>query len=225
MAESLVYIDYFVVPSEFVKKSLIKEGVDKDKIFVVPFGVDSKKFKPIEKDYFDTFRVAFSGNVCLRKGIPFLIKAWKELKLKNAELNIYGWVYQEVKKYITDREKYNIKIHGFLKDIDKELPKNHVYVFPSILEGSAKAIYEAMACGLPVITTKNSGSIVEDGKEGFIIPTLDVKSIKEKILFFYENREEIKRFGERARKKVEKYTWERYGKNIVDIYELVSDNK
>ena len=221
--ESLSYIDYFIVPSDFVKKSLIKEGIDKDKIFVVPFGVDTEKFKPAEKDYFGTFRVAFSGNVNLRKGIPFLIHAWKDLKLEDAELNIYGIVYPEVRKYLTEREKYNIKVHGFLRDIDRELPKNHIYVFPSILEGSAKSTYEAMACGLPVITTENSGSIVEDGKEGFIIPTLDVESIKEKILFFYENREEIKRFGERARKKVERYTWKRYGENIVDIYELIGE--
>ncbi|MBW9221452.1 glycosyltransferase family 4 protein [Methanothermococcus sp. SCGC AD-155-C09] len=219
--KSLQYIDYFVVPSEFVKKSLINEGVDKDKIFVVPFGVDTVKFKPVEKDYFGTFKVAFSGNVNLRKGIPFLIRAWKELRLEDAELNIYGIVYPEVKKYLTDGEKYNIKVHGFLRNIDRVLPKNHVYVFPSLLEGSAKSIYEAMACGLPVITTENSGSIVENGKEGFIIPTLDVKSMKEKILFFYENKEEIKKFGKRARKKSERYTWERYGGDIVNMYDFI----
>ena len=219
---SFPYINSFVVPSNFVKRSLIKEGIDKDKIFVVPFGVDINRFKPVEKDYSGTFKVAFSGNVNLRKGIPFLIKAWKELKLEDAQLNIYGIVYPEVRKYLTDREKYNIRVHGFLKDIDRELPRNHIYVFPSVLEGSAKSTYEAMACGLPVITTENSGSIVEDGREGFIIPTLDVESIKEKILFFYENREKIKEFGERARKKVEMYTWGEYGRNIVDIYELIS---
>ena len=221
ITQSLPYIDYFVVPSKFVKKSLIKEGVDRDKIFVVPFGVDINRFKPVEKDYFGTFKVAFSGNVNLRKGIPFLIKAWKELKLEDAQLNIYGIVYPEVRKYLTDREKYNIRVHGFLKDIDRELPRNHIYVFPSVLEGSAKSTYEAMACGLPVITTENSGSIVEDGREGFIIPTLDQESIKEKILFFYENRGKIREFGERARKKVERYTWEDYGRNIVDIYQVI----
>ena len=73
------------------------------------FGVDVKKFKPVEKDYNGIFRVAFSGNVNNRKGIPYLIKAWKELNLKDAELNIYGRVYPEVKKYFKDAEKYNIK--------------------------------------------------------------------------------------------------------------------
>ncbi|CAB3289263.1 Glycosyl transferase group 1 [Methanocaldococcus lauensis] len=222
--QSLKYIDYYIAPSEFVKKSLINEGIDETKIFVVPFGVDIEKFKPIKKDYNGTFKVAFSGNVNNRKGISYLIQAWKELNLKNAELNIYGRVYPEVKKYFNDAEKYNIKIYGFVKNIEEELPKNHIYVFPSLLEGSAKSVYEALACGLPVITTENAGSVVEDGKEGFIIPTQDVESLKEKILFFYNNREAIKEFGKRARKKAEQYTWENYGKRVVEIYKLVSED-
>jgi len=223
--KSLKYIDYYIAPSNFVKKSLINEGIDEEKIFVVPFGVDIEKFKPVEKDYNGIFRVAFSGNVNNRKGIPYLIKAWKELNLKDAELNIYGRVYPEVKKYLTDAEKYNIKLHGFVSNINEELPKNHIYVFPSLLEGSAKSVYEALACGLPVITTENAGSVVENGKEGFIIPIQDVESLKEKILFFYNNREMIKEFGKRARKKAEKYTWEDYGKRVVEIYKLVSENE
>ncbi len=222
---SLKYIDYYIVPSNFVKKSLINEGIDKNKIFIVPFGVDIIKFKPIEKEYDGTFKVAFSGNVNNRKGIPYLIRAWKELNLKDAELNIYGIVYPEVKKYFKDIEKYNIKVHGFVKNIEKELPKNHIYVFPSLLEGSAKSVYEALACGLPVITTENAGSVVEDGKEGFIIPTQDVESLKEKILFFYNHRETIKEFGKRARKKAEQYTWENYGKRVNGIYNLVNNHE
>ncbi|WP_048055634.1 glycosyltransferase family 4 protein [Methanotorris igneus] len=223
--KSLNYIDYYISPSEFVKKSLINEGIDENKIFVVPFGVDVGRFKPIEKDHFGTFKVAFSGNVNNRKGILYLIQAWKELNLKNAELNLYGIVYPEVRKYLKNANKYNIKLYGFVKNIELELPKNHIYVFPSLLEGSAKSIYEALACGLPVITTENSGSVVEDGKDGFIIPVQNVEAIKEKILFFYENRNEIVKFGKNARKKAEKYTWENYGKKVNEIYELVNNHE
>ncbi|EHP89546.1 glycosyltransferase family 4 protein [Methanotorris formicicus] len=222
--DALKYIDYYIAPSNFVKKSLINEGIDEEKIFIVPFGVDVEKFKPIEKGYSGIFRVAFSGNVNNRKGIPYLIKAWKGLNLKDAELNIYGRVYPEVKKYFKDAEKYNIKVYGFVDNINEELPKNHIYVFPSLLEGSAKSVYEALSCGLPVITTENAGSIVEDGKEGFIIPIQDVESLKEKILFFYNNGEKIEEFGKRARKKAEQYTWENYGKRVFEIYRLVSKN-
>nr|WP_026183026.1 glycosyltransferase family 4 protein [Methanothermococcus thermolithotrophicus] len=219
---SLKYIDYYVVPSDFVKKSLINEGINENKIFVVPFGVDINKFKPNEKDYNESFKVAFSGNVNSRKGIRYLVQAWKELDLNDAELNIYGRVYPEVKKYLKDAEKYNIRLHGFVNNLHEELLKNHVYAFPSLLEGSAKSIYEALACGLPVITTANSGSIVENGLDGFIIPTQDVEALKEKILFFYNNRNKIEEFGKRARKKAEQHTWENYGKRVNEIYKLVN---
>jgi len=223
--DALNYVDYFIVPSDFVKDSLIKEKISEQKIFVVPFGVDVKKFKPLENKDNKLFKVAFAGNINNRKGIPYLIQAWKELNLKDAELNLYGRVYPEVKKYLKDAEKYNIRLHGFVSNINEELPKNHIFVFPSLLEGSAKSVYEALACGLPVITTYNSGSIIRDKVEGFIIPIQNVKAIKDKILYFYNHREQIKIFGKRARKLAEKYTLEIYGKRIVEIYKLVSENE
>jgi len=220
LKDAFRYIDIFVAPSEFVKKSLINEGIEENKIVIVPFGVDINKFKPINKDLNGKFKVAFSGNVNNRKGIPYLIEAWKELNLENAELNIYGRIYPEVRKYLKNTKKYNINLYGFI-DLTQELPKNHVYVFPSLLEGSAKSIYEALACGLPVITTFNSGSIIRDDEEGFIVPIQNTGALKEKILFFYNNRNKIKEFGERARRLAEEYTWKRYGKEVNKLYRLV----
>jgi len=215
MKKSLKYIDLFVVPSKFVKKSLLSEGVTEKKICVMPFGVDAVKFKPIKKDYNDKFKVAFVGNINNRKGIKYLLEAWKELNLKNSELNLYGRVYPEASKYLKNVEKVNV--HGFV-DIKKKLPKNHIYVFPSLMEGSSKSVYEALASGLPVITTFNSGSVVRDGKEGFIIPVQNVKILKQKIEFFYNNRNQVRLYGRRARLLAEKYTWENYGKNFLKIY-------
>ncbi len=219
--DSLSYVDYFIVPSDFVRQSLIREWISENKIFIVPFWVDINKFKPREKDFNWTFKVAFSGNVNNRKGILYLIQAWKELNLKNAELNIYWRIYPEVRKYFKDAEKYNIKLHWFVEDISNELAKNHIYVFPSLLEWSAKSVYEALACGLPVITTKHSWSIVENWKDWFIIPIQDIDSIKDKIWYFYINREKIKGFSYNARKKAEFYTWDRYWQTIYNIYSQI----
>ncbi|ODS38295.1 MAG: glycosyl transferase family 1 [Candidatus Altiarchaeales archaeon WOR_SM1_86-2] len=221
MKKAIRYIDVFVAPSEFVKESLINEGIGEKKIYVIPFGVDIERFKPLKnKNYGGKFKVAFVGAVNHRKGIKYLVKAWKELNLRNAELNLYGRVYPDVRKYLKNAGVYNIKIHGFV-DISKELSKNSIYVFPSLLEGSSKSTYEALACGLPVITTFNSGSVVNDGKEGFIIPVQDAEAIKDKILFFYNNRKEIEKFGEKARELAEKYTWGVYAENINKAYENI----
>lgn len=216
---SLEYIDYFISPSDFVRDSLVNENIKENRIFVVPFGVDSNKYRP-KKKKLNTINFAFSGNTNNRKGIPYLVEAFRELNLKDAKLNIYGRIYPEISKYRKKSQLNNIFFHGFT-DLKKELPKNHVFVFPTLLEGSAKSVYEAMACGMPIITTRNAGSIVRNGKDGFIIETENKEAIKEKILYFYNNRKEIEKMGKNARKHVEKYTWDRYGKEINKIYNKI----
>ncbi len=210
------YVDLFIVPSEVTKESLILENISENKIIIIPFGVDSNKFKPKKKSN-KIIKFAFSGNVNQRKGIPYLIEAFNELNLENSELNIYGRVYPEINKWLNESSNKKIIFHGF-KDLTKELPNNHVFVFPSLLEGSAKSIYEAMASGLPIITTHNSGSIIEDNKEGFIIPVQDKIKLKEKMLYFYNNIDSINIMGNRARKKALEYTWERYAKDVIKYY-------
>ena len=79
-----------------------------------------------------------------------------------------------------------------------------------------------MACGLPIITTYNSGSIIQDKQEGFIIPIQSIKAIKEKILFFYNHKNNIVSFGKRGRKLVNKYTWDNYAKKVCKMYGGIS---
>ncbi len=216
---SLPYIDYFIMPSEITKTSLINEGISEKKIFLIPYGADINKFRPLKnKDYNGRFKVAFAGNVNNRKGIVYLISAWKELNLENAELNLYGKIYPEVRDFL--KKKINIKLHGFVK-LDEILSENHILVHPSLLETTPKVINEAMAAGLPVITTFNSGPNFEDGKEGFIVPIQDKEAIKDKIMFFYKNRNEIKNFGDRARKLVEKFTWQDYANVVHEFYNKI----
>lgn len=216
-ARALPLVDLFLAPSNFVKESLQAEGIGAERIAVHPFGANVKLFHPIERSYSGTFRAAFAGGVNHRKGIHYLVAAWKELKLRDAELHIYGTLYPEALKYFRDAAKHNIVVHGF-SDAATVLPKNHVYVFPSLLEGSSKSIYEAMACGLPVITTPNAGSVVRDGKDGFIVAPMDADAIKHKLRYFYDNREEVKRMGRSARRRAESFTWDRYAREVVDSY-------
>ncbi len=96
-----------------------------------------------------------------------------------------------------------------------------MYVFPSTLEGSAKSVYEALACGLPVITTPDSGSIVRDGIEGYIVPPGDDDSLYTAMKDLYENEWKRVEFGENARKRALEYTWDRYARTVWDAYHKV----
>ena len=219
--EEIQLADYIFLPSEFAKKTFIDAGVDASKIFIIQRGVDTEKFKPAKQEN-KKFRVLFVGKVSLRKGIQYLLEAWKELNLKNSELVIVGNIEESIKPLLSKfSELNNIIFKGFVKDPVKEYQQSTIFVFPSLEEGSAKVTYEAMASGLPVITTESSGSVVRDGIDGFIIPFKDKESIKEKIVYFFENPDAIKQMGENAREYIKNYTWTYYRNNLIDIYRRI----
>lgn len=208
--------DFIKIPSDFVEKTFIECGVPKEKLIKIPFGVDLDKFETKKKYENNKFRLVFVGSVGIRKGIPYLLKAWDELNLKNAELYVVGAILNDIRYVIKKyKQRKDIIFTGHTNPIP-HLQKSDVFVFPSIEEGSALVTYEAMAVGLPSIVTFNTGSIVRDEKDGFVIPIRDVGALKEKILYFYENRDEIKKMGKNARKHVEKYSWENYEDRLFE---------
>ncbi|MEJ5226587.1 glycosyltransferase family 4 protein [Thermodesulfovibrio sp.] len=219
--EEIALADYIFVPSEFAKKTFIDAGVDENKIFIIKRGVDIERFKPKKSDH-KKFRVLFVGKVSLRKGIQYLLEAWKELNLKNAELIVVGNIEDSIKPLLAKfSDLDNLIFKGYLKNIIEEYQQATIFVFPSLEEGSAKVTYEAMASGLPVITTENSGSVIRDGIDGFIIPAKDKEAIKEKIVYFYENKEEIEKMGKNARENIKAYTWDKYKTNFINIYRRI----
>jgi len=213
--------DYISVPSRFVHDSFLRRGFDRKKLILIPLGVDTEKYRPGEKKD-KVFQVLFMGQISLRKGVQYLLKAFSELKLKDAELLLVGGIGKDFKKIFEEyRKKIALKHIPWSDDLESICHQSSIFVFPSIEEGSALVNYIAMACGLPVITTFNAGSPVRNGKDGFLVPTRDVEALKEKILYFYEKPREIKAMGTSAREEIENYTWERYGEELIKVYERI----
>jgi glycosyltransferase involved in cell wall biosynthesis len=214
-------VDFIIVPSRSVYDSFLEEGFDEEKLKLVPFGVDLDTFRPGRKED-DVFRLIFVGQIGIRKGVHYLLQAWSELDLRNAELVLLGEVVDDIMNLIKDDFwKGNIKMPGFVSDLPWFYSQASLFVLPSIEEGSALVSYEAMASGLPVIVTKNVGSVARDGIDGFVIPIRDVDALKEKILFFYENRDKIVEMGLEARERIEQFSWQKYGDNVVRAYQNV----
>lgn len=223
--QELLECSYITVPSVFAANSMIKNGIEREKLLLIPFGVDICKFKPAEKKD-NIYRVLFVGQVSIRKGILYLLEAWKELNLSNSELTIAGEVSPDIKQFL---KKYvnnpAIKFYGHVSNPVKIFQSASTFIFPSIEEGSALVTYEAMACGLPVIVTENSGSVARDGIDGFIIPIRNVEAIKEKILTLCENHEKRTEMGISARKHIEQFTWDRYGTDLVSTYKRITSTE
>jgi len=95
----------------------------------------------------------------------------------------------------------------------REMSEADVFVFPSLFEGFALVILEAMAAGLPVITTPNTAGpdLIEDGKEGLIVPAGDANALREAMESLLHNPERARSMGRAAHEKAKEFTWERYG--------------
>ena len=208
-------------------QTYIEKGIDPKKLIQIPYGVDLTNFKQIQKED-DIFRVIFAGSLSLRKGVHYLLKAFSELGLKNAELVLIGSVSNEIKSFM---EKYKRYYHYIGKvphlELYRYLSQGSIFVLPSIEEGLANVIPQAMACGLPVICTTNTGGadIIRDEKEGFIIPIRDVEALKAKILYLYENEDKRKFMSEEALKRAKEFTWDAYGNKVITAYKKILHNR
>ncbi|MBI5401669.1 glycosyltransferase family 4 protein [Candidatus Wolfebacteria bacterium] len=220
--------DYIAIPSSFVRRTFLEKGVSADKLIQVSYGVDLSAFRQIPKTD-DVFRVVFVGGMTLRKGVHYLLRAFSELNLPNSELLLIGSITDEIKPFF---KKYEGKFKWIGPVPQKELYKYYsqgsVFVMPSIEEGLAMVQPQAMACGLPVVCTTNTGGedIIKDGIDGFVIPIRDIERLKEKLLYLYKNSEICVKMGQFAKERVDSgFTWDDYGEKTVKAYELILKNK
>jgi glycosyltransferase involved in cell wall biosynthesis len=205
--------DHIFVPSSFVNHSLLEAGVKPEKISIIPFGAPIDYFQPSPKED-SQFRALFVGRVGPRKGVHYLLQAWQKLKFPDAELLLVGinefpegWLehYQD-----TGQFRYIPSLpHPLLTQYYNSA---NVLVLPSLIEGLALVQLEAMACGIPLITTPNAGGsdIVTDGVDGFVIPIRNVEVLKEKLEWCYSHPLELAEMGYAARRKAEQMTWDLY---------------
>jgi len=219
--------DYLFAPSEFVVRCLLEHGVPLEKIVLIPYGVNVDQFSPVCDREDGIFRVLYVGRIGLRKGVRYLLEAWRRRPLPNAELLLVGRAdedgrqilreYAGLYKWVGQVPKYEVG-HWFRQ--------SDLFVFPSLAEGSALVTYEAMASGLTVLTTANSGSVARDGIDGFIVPPRDIEALQEKIAFLYAHPELGREMGARGRALIEtRYTWGHYGERVRRAYEAILEGR
>lgn len=214
--------DYILVNSEFSRRTFLDAGIAADKLLLVHRGVEVEHFSAQANPRSEKFTVLFAGLISLRKGIQYLLEAWEQLNLPDAQLVLAGNSVPDGRAVLRKYAHIPSIVHkGFVADMRKEYRNASVFVLPSLEEGSAKVTFEAMAAWLPVITTPNSGSVIRNGKEGFIVPIRDAKALREKIQYFYDNRQDIAKFGKQGRALAKRYTWEHYQRDLLRFYQKV----
>ena len=210
--------DHIFVASSFTQRSLLDIGVPSSKISVIPYGAPIEYFHPLPKQD-RIFRAMFAGQVGARKGVHYLLQAWQELKLPESELLLVG--INQMSKNWLNKYSDRIRLIGSVphSTLNSYYGSANVFIFPSLVEGFGLVLLEAMACGIPIITTPNTAGsdIINDGIEGFIIPIRDVQAIKEKLEWCYRHPQELEAMGIAARKRSEQLTWANYRHKLATI--------
>lgn len=218
--------DALVAPSDWVVDCLVEHGVEPARIVKIPFGADPDRVSPASvRD--ETFRVLFVGGVCQRKGVRYLLEAWQQLALPDAELVLVGGADASGESL---RAEYGglARFEGqrSAAEVTRWLSVADVFAFPSLAEGSAIVTYEALAAGLPVVTTPNAGSVVRDGVDGIIVTPRDVDELAAALLRLYDDRDAAREMGARGRAEITaRYTWAHYRARVGELYRALLEER
>ena len=210
--------DLILVLSEKAEETFLAAGVPAEKLFRHHRGVDVARFTPAEKPP-EIFRAVFVGALIQRKGVHHLLEVWHRLNLQDAELVLVGSLHDEMRPWLDEFGGGKVRLAGFVSNVEELYRSAAVHIFPSSCEGSAKATYEAAACGLPQIVTRESGDVVQDGVNGIIIPPDDPEALAAAIGRLHADRDLCARLGAAGRERVvKKFTWEHFGARLLEAY-------
>jgi glycosyltransferase involved in cell wall biosynthesis len=215
--------DLILVPSEYVKEGIIRLGGDAERIAVVPYGISEKWFSYQPKP--QRGRILFVGSVGLRKGNHYLAQASRILQQRGLECQVR--VLGPYDPHLITRAEFQGPLYvGQVprSEIIDEFLKADIFVLPTLCEGMALVHLEALACGLPVITTPNCGSVVRDGVDGFIVPIRDAEALAERIEQLLTNDSLRNQLSENARMRAREFTWEKYSDRLLNAVKNFENN-
>jgi glycosyltransferase involved in cell wall biosynthesis len=209
--------DLVLSPSSFVAET-VRAFYPNKALALAPYGVDLEFWRASARtEGGELLRFIYAGQISLRKGIPTLLQAWEKAALRCAELQLVGsWFLSDSKRASLPRGVTYVSALSpeALRD---EYCRAHVFVFPSFFEGFPLVLLEAMACGLPAITsTATGGADVLTESSGRVLPVGNLDSLVDALRWFDQNRSRLPAMGCAARKQAEKCTWERYRRTVSE---------
>ncbi len=212
--------DCITVPSHFAMRTFVQEGVDPQKLRVIPYGVRLDSFAPSPRPPASSldgeFNVLFAGALCLRKGVPCLLQAFAALNHPRKRLRLAGLVQHDLKQILhrLPQEQVELLGHQPREALVRLMQQSHCMVLPSLEEGLALVQGQALACGCPVIATPNTGAedLFTDGVEGMLVPPRDVPALTAAMQQMAENPQMQLQMREAALRRVQTLGgWARYG--------------
>jgi glycosyltransferase involved in cell wall biosynthesis len=229
MDHDMVQADHTLVNSEFAKRTCVHAGMNPNRVHVIYLGVDDKFIDAVPELSRSQIRnrraesILFAGSWQIRKGVWTIVHAFKAMK-GNCHLNVAGGIEPKLgrdpkmKAFLRGPQ---VTVLGTLTraELARKMTEHRIFIFPSLCEGSARVVFEALACGCYVITTPNAGSIVEDGIHGRLMPTADAEALRESVDWAMAHADEVAEIGwENAQLVRSHYRQCHYGDKVLALY-------
>jgi alpha-maltose-1-phosphate synthase len=222
--------DAITVPSSFAARSFIESGLPASKIHVIPYGVRLENFKRTGEPPTDRFEVLYAGTVSLRKGFPYLLQSFAELRNSTKRLRVAGAIHPDMKTVLAQLPQDQVEFLGPLPQerMAELMSTSHLMVLPSIEEGLALVQGQALACGCPVLCSTNTGGedLFSSEIEGFIVPIRDVMALTNRMQRLSDDPALQSRMSEAALRRVNTLGgWQDYGDRWESLLEALIATK
>ena len=218
--------DVILVPSDHIAETLARHGTPGERIHVIPYAADTRRFAPLaDKRHGASCTFLFAGGITQRKGIKYLLEAWRQVRRPGWKLQLLGALPSDpgpLVDYLGEVEHLGRMAHS---EMPAKMAAADVFVFPSLFEGSAVVTYEALACGLPCLVTPESGSVVRDGVDGFVIPSSDIEALARSMERLGNDAELRASMAASARRRAEEFDWPRYHAALIGAVEQAGSDR
>ncbi|MFZ0593018.1 MAG: glycosyltransferase family 4 protein, partial [Bryobacteraceae bacterium] len=217
----------WLAASAFTKSTLIENGIPAERIQVVPYGVNLERYRPAPRSRpaEGPLKLLFVGRINQRKGVKYLLEMLRRFPRKHVELTICGRVLDDLKIFEPFRSQVTIRPSVSPAELIEAYQTSDLFVFPSVAEGFAHVLLESLACGLPVLSTTATAApdLVTEGIDGFVVEPGSANPLVERAEWALSHRSELQGMREMARRKAERFTWERFRSGVVDFVSRYAD--
>ncbi len=206
---------FFLVASSFTRNSLIEHGAAPEAIRVIPYGVDSVRFHPAvrpPRSSAEPLRLLFVGRINERKGLRYLLRALQDLPHGLVHLTICGRVLDGAEELRNGSLPVTLRPSVSADELVQAYQDADLFVLPSIAEGFGQVLLEALASGLPILSTTATAApdLIEDGVQGFVVPPGRSDLLVSRIVWAAQHREELRSMATLARQRAERFTWKQF---------------
>ena len=213
--------------SSFTRQTLIENGADPSAIRVVPYGVDLQRFVPAPQPPTSAgpLKLLFVGRINQRKGIKYLLQALDLLDTREVEVTVCGRAVDGLDLFRPYAGRVTVRPSVSFQELQAAFQSADLFVLPSVAEGFGQVLLEALASGLPILSTTHTAApdLITNGEEGFIVEPGRPDLLAEKIEWALAHRAELRSMRSAARSTASRFTVERFRSGIVDSVRVFAD--